>query len=160
MFLVLGIVAACSIGYSQTIVTTTGQNGPVTTGTVNSNVDANLADGGILTYNSLVTFTVAPGQVYTFQVVNTPSANGPLSLISDIANAISNSFNNPPYVRGVNSSGTIVPFGSDAGQVALQFISGPQQNVPFDFGLSAVLGAGAIAAAKTARRKKAQESVA
>ncbi|RYG00658.1 MAG: hypothetical protein EOO07_35170 [Chitinophagaceae bacterium] len=55
-----------------------------------------------------------------------------------------------PYLSG-NPNGNAY-FGFNTGNVTLQV-------VPFDFGISAVLGAGAIAAVKTARRRRKEQEV-
>jgi hypothetical protein len=103
-----------------------------------------------------VTF-VSAGLQYTYQVTTVPSVNPP-GILSFIANAINNAFN-AASVQGALAGGLLPNvFGSNAGEFSVSFLR--VENVPFDLGLSAVLGAGAIAAVKARRRKKELEIVA
>ncbi len=149
--LALGVVATCSVAFSQVLVTET-INGQVVTGTVtNVNPNTTINVGTLITLVSNQT-----GNVFTLQVVTVPSNNPPGSLAAFIANAVNNAFN-AANVLGAMPNGTLpASFGSNAGEYSLNFIR--QENVPFDFGISAVLGAGAIAAVKTARKRKKEEA--
>ena len=152
MFLALGVVAACSVAYSQIPVSGT-INGNFITGTV-TNVNPN----SILIVGTIITVTSTAGSG-NFMVVTVPS-NNPIGNVSDAVNIINNTFNSfnvlGALVGGINPR----PFGSNAGEYSLNFIPPPTQ-IPFDFGLSAVLGAGAIAAVKRARqRRKLDETIA
>jgi hypothetical protein len=150
MFLALGVVAACSVAFSQVNVNET-INGNNIVGTV-TNVNPSTS----LSLGTMVTF-ISGGNQYTYSVVNTPSSN-PAGMLSDIANAINNAFN-AASVSG--SGGPVSPnrFGSNAGEYSVSWVRTEQ--VPFDLGISAVLGAGAIAAVKRARqRRKLEETIA
>jgi hypothetical protein len=153
MFLALGVVATCSVAFSQISVNET-INGNNIVGTVtNVNPNTTLAVGTQITF-------VSSGTLYTYAVTTVPSVN-PAGLLSFIANAINNAFN----AAGNNVTGNLGGgvgqnvFGSNATEFSVSFVS--QQQVPFDFGISAVLGAGALAAVRTARkRRKEQEAIA
>ncbi|MDB5206836.1 MAG: hypothetical protein JWR72_1911, partial [Flavisolibacter sp.] len=150
MFLALGVVAACSVAFSQVNVNET-INGNNIVGTV-----TNVNSGQTLNVGTQITF-VSAGVQYTYQVTTVPSTN-PAGILSFIANAINNAFNTAS-VRGALAGGLLPNvFGSNAGEFSVTFLR--QENVPFDLGLSAVLGAGAIAAVKARRRKKELEIVA
>ena len=145
--LALGVVAVCSVAIAQIPVSGV-INGIVVNGTV-TNVNPNTT----LTVGTMIT-VVAPslGTTATFVVTTVPSTNPPGN-ISAAANAINNAFN-AFNVSGALANGTNVrPFGSNAGEYSVQF-----QEIPFDFGLSAVLGAGAIAAVKRARKNKKEQA--
>jgi hypothetical protein len=150
MCLVLGVVAACTVGFSQIPVSGI-INGEVINGTV-TNVNPNTT----LTVGTLIT-VVAPGQMAIFQVTTVPSTNPPGN-VSAAANAINNAFNFYNVLGALAGGLNPAPFGSNAGEYSVNFIS--SQQVPFDFGISAVLGAGAIAAVKTARRRKKEQALA
>jgi hypothetical protein len=146
MLLAIGAIALCSSALAQLAVNQ-NINGNVVTGMIN-NVSANAT----LPLGTLVSFTSTSGsttgQTFTYQVVLTPSTN-PAGQLSDIANAINNTFNNS-FVQG--SGGPVSPnrFGSNAGEYSVSLV----QQVPFDLGLSAVLAAGAFGAVRAARARK------
>ena len=150
MLLTLGVSALCSVAFSQ-INVNKNINGNNIVGTV-----TNVNPGQTLSVGTQITF-VSAGTQYNYVVTTVPSVNPP-GLLSQIANAINNAFN----VASVQGSlaGGLNPnvFGSNAGEFSVSFVSTTQ--VPFDLGLSAVLGAGAIAAVKARRRKKELEVVA
>lgn len=153
MCLALGVVAACSVAFSQVTVNqmVDGQN---IVGTVNAPVSG----GQILAVNTQITFVSSTGITYVYAVTTTPSTN-PAGLLTTISNAIANAFNANPAAAGGPVRGSLVGgaavngFGSNATQYALNFVSS-NERVPLDFGLSAVLGAGALAAVRARKRKK------
>ena len=147
MALAMGVVLTCSAAFAQVNVNET-VNGNVINGQV-----TNVNPGQNLTIGSMITF-VSGGQTFQFMVVTTPSANPP-GIISDIANAIGNAFNTAS-VSGQTTAigGGRNRFGSNAGEFSVQFVQAP---IPFDFGITAVLGAGAIAAVKKARNRRKEE---
>jgi hypothetical protein len=149
MFLALGVVAACSVAFSQVNVNETINGNNIVGQVTNVNPNTTISLGTMITF-------VSAGTQYTYMVVNTPSTN-PAGLLSDIANAINNAFN-AATVSGTGGSVSPNRFGSNAGEYSVSFVSTPA--VPFDLGLSAVLGAGAIAAAKARRRKKELQVIA
>jgi hypothetical protein len=147
--LAFGLVALSSVAFSQIPVSGI-INGVVVNGTV-TNVNPNTT----LTVGTLIT-VVAPGQMATFQVTTVPSTNPPGN-ISAAANAINNAFNFYNVLGAMAGGLNPAPFGSNAGEYSVNFIS--SQQIPFDFGISAVLGAGAIAAVKKARQRRKEEAV-
>jgi hypothetical protein len=162
MFLLVGVAGLFSVGHSQLPVVTVVGPGIVT----NSAVP--VVPGAILPFGSIVTYTTATG-VYLFQVVNAPDLVDNGNPIEQIGTTIESNFNapfagSPLNILGYNSFGTAVNWGNQgtpvggptatAPQVALQFTT-----IPFDFGLSAVLGAGALAAVRTARRRRNESLV-
>jgi hypothetical protein len=148
MFLALGVVAVCS-AFAQIPVSGT-INGNFISGTV-TNVNPN----STITVGTFIT-VVTSTQTAIFQVTTTPSTN-PVGNISDAVNIINNTFNAYNVFGVTPGGGNRNVFGSNTGEYSLNFIRSEQ--VPFDLGLSAVLGAGAIAAVKRARqRRKEQEA--
>ena len=145
--LALGVVAVCSAAFAQIPVTAVINGTPVT-GTV-----VGVMPNSTLTVGTIITITSNLG-VFQFQVTTTPSTNPPGN-ISTAANAIGNAFNafnvSGSLAGGVNQN----IFGSNAGEYSVNYLQ--QVQVPFDFGISAVLGAGAIAAVKTARRRRKEQ---
>lgn len=150
MTLALSVVAACSVGFAQVPVSGI-INGVTVTGTI-TNVNPNTT----LTVGTLITVVTAT-QSATFQVTTVPSTNPPGN-VAAAANAINNAFNTFNVLGAMAGGLNPAPFGSNAGEYSVNFIS--SQQIPFDFGISAVLGAGAIAAVKTARRRKKEQALA
>jgi uncharacterized protein (UPF0333 family) len=151
MALALGVVAACSVAYAQ-IPVAGNINGTVVNGTV-----LNVNPGQTLTVGTIISVVSSAGSG-NFMVVLVPSTNPPGN-VSAAVNAINNAFN-AFNVLGAMANGTLPNvFGSNAGEYSLNFIPPPTQ-VPFDLGLSAVLGAGAIAAVKQARKRKKEQGIA
>ncbi|MDB5205184.1 MAG: hypothetical protein JWR72_259 [Flavisolibacter sp.] len=148
--LAVGVVAACSVAFSQVPVSGT-INGTLITGTV-TNVNPN----STITVGTVITVQTAT-QIANFVVTTTPSFNPPGN-ISIAVNAINNAFN-AFNVLGAQAGGANPNvFGSNTGEYSLNFIN--SQQIPFDLGLSAVLGAGAIAAVKTARKRRKEQAIA
>ena len=149
--LALGVVGACSVAFAQINVTET-INGQVVTGTI-----TNVSPGQTLTVGTMITVVSVQFGTATFMVTTTPSTNPPGN-IAIAANAIGNAFNTN-NVFGALAGGTNPNvFGSNAGEYSVNFVA--VQQVPFDLGLSAVLGAGAIAAVKTARKRRKEQTMA
>jgi hypothetical protein len=152
MALALGVVASCTVAFAQIPVSGV-INGVTVTGTV-TNVNPN----STLTVGTLITVQTAT-QSAIFEVTTVPSTNPPGN-ISAAANAINNAFNLYNVLGALAGGVNPRPFGSNAGEYSVNFISSTTQAVPFDFGISAVLGAGAIAAAKTARKRRKEQALA
>ena len=148
--LAMGVVAISSAAFAQIPVSAT-INGTLITGTV-----TNVSPNSTLTVGTMITVQTAT-QTAIFQVVTVPS-NNPTPGAAIAANAINNTFNAfnvfGSLAGGLNRS----VFGSNVGEYSVEFVRTEQ--IPFDFGLSAVLGAGAIAAVKARKRRKAQETIA
>ena len=150
--LALGIFATCSVAFSQVAVNET-VNGNNIVGTV-INVNPNTT----LNVGTLITFMSNTGIFFNYHVTTVPSSNLPNSPFGLIANAINNAFN-AANVSGALSGGVSPStFGSNAGEYSVQFVL--QQEIPFDFGITAVLGAGAIAAIKAGRRRRKEQAIA
>ncbi len=149
MALAVAVVASCTVAFSQVSVNEP-IDGTTITGTV-TNVNPNTS----LSLGTQITFVASTGITYTYAVVTVPSAN-PAGLLTTISNAIANAFNTNIVTGNVTPGVGTNSFGSNAGQFALQFVQ--QNQIPFDFGISAVLGAGALAAVRTARKRKAEKA--
>ena len=148
--LALGVVAICSAAVAQVPVSAL-INGTTVTGTV-----VGVNPGQTLTVGTLLTVTSNLG-TFQFQVTTTPSTN-PAGNISIAANAIGNAFNANNVFGSLVGGGGRNVFGSNLGEYSVNFIQ--QVNIPFDFGISAVLGAGAIAAVKKARNRRKEQAIA
>ena len=159
--LALGVVAFVSVNAQPAAGTPVTINGiPVfVTGTVNGVAVNNqqLGARAALTVNSTFTYN---GQLYAILPATQPNAFNPLQNILFDNNVVvdlnGNSINNVNFA----SLFTLNPmyngdqvFGTQTGNFTVV-------PVPFDLGLSAVLGAGAIAAVKARRRRKELEVVA
>lgn len=155
MFLALGVVAFCSAALAQVNVNETF--GPPANVTITGQV-TNVNPNTVLTVGTQITFLASTNILYTYVVTTVPSANPP-GLIATIANAINNAFNAAGVGGSMTPGGTAGVFGSNLGEYSVNFLE--SRPVPFDLGISAVLGAGAIAAVRTARkRRKEQQSIA
>ncbi len=133
LLLALGVVAFCSTIFSQAY-------------------DVPVDPNSILTVGTVITVTeLGAGTQYLYQVVTAPAVNS--GFLGVLANAVMGAFNIFNIRGTLIAGGPTGSFGNEDGQFALQA-------VPFDFGISAVLGAGAIAAVKVGRRRKKQEATA
>lgn len=139
-----GTGAAITVGGQPVFVNGVAVNGNAQTG-VNSAGNPTFATQTLIGQGSIITFM---GQ--TFRVIVTPVPVGQQG-----SNAILAAFiNGGVQVSGPNSLGSANQnFGTEAGENFTLVL------VPFDFGISAVLGAGALGAIRTARRRKKEQEL-
>jgi|GEM_PF-5704595 len=126
------------------------------TGTVNGVMVNNQQLGAQSTVTVGTVFTYN-GQVYAIRPATQPNAFNPLqNVLFDSHVVVDLNGNNVNFAslftQNPQYNGDQV-FGTQTGNFTVV-------PVPFDFGISAVLGAGAIAAVKTARKRRKQEEVA
>jgi len=151
--LLMGAICLTLAGYAQPGFPTFNLNGVlVNTGPGGSFVQ--VVAGQALNVNTMISYN---GQM--FGIVPTPAPNNNIPIAENIASAFTN-YNIVVDGNGNltnNSNGAVGAPGTIGGG---DFFFGTSIGdftvvaVPFDFGLSAVLGAGAIAAVKTARRRR------
>jgi hypothetical protein len=159
MFLLLGVMGLFASGNAQPGFPTFNINGIlVNTGPGGSFVQ--VAAGQALNIGTAISYN---GQLFAIQA--TPAPNGNIPIAENIASAFTN-YNVVVDGNGNLTNNTNGAVGSPGTQGNGDFFFGTSIGdftvvaVPFDFGLSAVLGAGAIAAVKTARRRRKAAEVA